>query len=158
MVDSRTEIFFLFSIFVVLQFYYFFSCFWSAFSFVTLWQQNRNIFGNIFCISEFFSFQFYYFFSCLWSAFSFVTLWQRSRNRICSTPKKRKGIQREHGAFIFKEYIFASYFCIARPFWSIQSKKPRSKFLTFHFHLICFLMLSTFKQAVASQDAMIPRE
>ena len=34
----------------------------------------------------------------------------------------------------------------------------RSNFLTFRFHLICFLMLSTFKQAVTSQDAMIPRE
>ena len=42
------QYFFVFSIFVVLRFYYFFfSCLWSAFSFFNGWQKNRNILRNI---------------------------------------------------------------------------------------------------------------
>ena len=52
------QYFFVFSIFVVLRFYYFFfSCLWSAFSFFNGWQKNRNILRNILLCFRTFNFK-----------------------------------------------------------------------------------------------------
>ena len=154
------QYFFVFSIFVVLRFYYFFfSCLWSAFSFFNGWQKNRNILRNILLY-----FRIWYFCNFTISSracglhFHLSLCDSGAEIEFARLQRKEKTFKENTGLLLLRNMFFCFIFLHRETILIHSIQISRSNLLTFRFHLICFLILSNFKQAVTSRDAMIPRE
>ena len=159
MVDSRTEIFFLFSIFV-----YFSILLLLLVLLVCIFICHSVTAEQKYLWQYFLYFRICFFFNSTTSSracglhFHLSLCDSGAEIEFARLQRKEKTFKENTGLLLLRNMFFCFIFLHRETILIHSIQISRSKFLTFRFHLICFLMLSTFKQAVTSQDAMIPRE